>query len=71
MVRKAPMFETERPELRQKHMRNMDDVVDGFLLDFSEYESGKVQKNVNLVRSRNIRRLSVSSGLQKTASTSG
>ena len=40
------MFETERLELRQKQMRNIDDVVDGFLL---KIESGKVQKNVNLI----------------------
>ena len=33
MVRKATMFETERPEFRRKHMRNIDDVVDGFLLE--------------------------------------
>ena len=30
MVRKAPIFETERPELRQKQMRNTNDVFDGF-----------------------------------------
>ena len=33
MVRKAPMFETERPELRQEQMWNIDDVVDGFLIE--------------------------------------
>ena len=33
MVRKAPMFETERPELRQKQMRNIHDVFDGFQLE--------------------------------------
>ena len=33
MVRKALMFETERPELRQEQMRNIDDVVDGFLIE--------------------------------------
>ena len=33
MVRKALMFETERLELRQEQMRNIDDVVDGFLIE--------------------------------------
>ena len=27
------MFATERPELRQKHMRIINDVFDGFLLE--------------------------------------
>ena len=40
------MFETERPELRQKHMRIINDVFDGFLL---KIESGKAQKNLNLI----------------------
>ena len=40
------MFETESPELRQKQMRNIDDVFDGFLL---KIESGKAQKNLNLI----------------------
>ena len=34
MVRKAPMFETESPELWQKQMWNIGDVVDGFLIGF-------------------------------------
>ena len=33
MLRKATMSYTERPEFRRKHMRNIDDVVDGFLLE--------------------------------------
>ena len=41
------MFETESPELWQKQMWNIGDVVDGFLIGF--FLSGKAQKNVNLI----------------------